>query len=674
MKWFCSSASERKWPSTSLYFFMYTLMPSALYILVSLLAFLTVKGKVCVSNGILTFGIFCIVSFILQAIFALLYYGRLYSREYGGFFAVWPQICGVLLVITDLVLLMLAARLGTCGDASRILLPGGPHLLLGAVFGNLFIVSFLMPLPIAWKCRKGRGAVFTAATLLQLPGLCVLFCVCAALLLEFAAFADLDGNVKLHILELFGRLLDFFESLSNGVPGGLSTICAVSLVFAAGGYFAHGAMLAGLANMSIKRMFRQEVCICIGVALAVFLLFTGLSIKSAHSCQKLRLQLTEHFGHPVDHDVMEEYREAGRADSNGFWDNFVKASDTMRNVMNNNHISSDGGGKEADGGINRTFAEFDALLESRDKLPPLPKNGKKAVLAESDVICVLSLRVGLALKKNDAGTAMKLWHLARKVSDSALDQGSIDASMCKVMLSDVMICKDIVGQIVQSGLASEAQLKELLNSFSPSEPQNVDMFKRSYYSSAVSSLGFLDGTLPNVRWKEQGHPFLSQAGFLFPQAVWAHGTMMAPYLKMLLNGDNFHVFAAHEPGKAVSGLYVDWFAKVYENANFGMLSGLAWSRVTSALVACELFKSRTGRYPLELSELFPDFLPAVPANPFTNKPLHYRLGNMPVNRAPDAALRKALVIWVDFEDANEPGSIDALNSETPYDIRAYKLL
>jgi len=42
-------------------------------------------------------------------------------------------------------------------------------------------------------------------------------------------------------------------------------------------------------------------------------------------------------------------------------------------------------------------------------------------------------------------------------------------------------------------------------------------------------------------------------------------------------------------------------------------------------LSCELFRSARGRYPATLTELAPEFLDELPADPFTGKPFHYQL-------------------------------------------------
>jgi len=42
-------------------------------------------------------------------------------------------------------------------------------------------------------------------------------------------------------------------------------------------------------------------------------------------------------------------------------------------------------------------------------------------------------------------------------------------------------------------------------------------------------------------------------------------------------------------------------------------------------LGCKIYKNQTGRYPANLAALVPGILPEVPVDPFTGKPLIYRL-------------------------------------------------
>ncbi|MCI0705443.1 MAG: hypothetical protein L0241_30655 [Planctomycetia bacterium] len=55
------------------------------------------------------------------------------------------------------------------------------------------------------------------------------------------------------------------------------------------------------------------------------------------------------------------------------------------------------------------------------------------------------------------------------------------------------------------------------------------------------------------------------------------------------------------------------------------LRGRAELLTAAVAIACERFRQKTGRWPKELTELTPTFLPAVPLNPFDGKPVGYRI-------------------------------------------------
>jgi hypothetical protein len=44
-------------------------------------------------------------------------------------------------------------------------------------------------------------------------------------------------------------------------------------------------------------------------------------------------------------------------------------------------------------------------------------------------------------------------------------------------------------------------------------------------------------------------------------------------------------------------------------------------------LACKIYKKKTGRYPENLEALVPGLLPEIPIDPFTGKPLVYKIEN-----------------------------------------------
>jgi len=48
---------------------------------------------------------------------------------------------------------------------------------------------------------------------------------------------------------------------------------------------------------------------------------------------------------------------------------------------------------------------------------------------------------------------------------------------------------------------------------------------------------------------------------------------------------------------------------------------------TRSGLACKIYKNRTGHYPENLEALVPDILPEVPIDPFTGKPIVYKMQN-----------------------------------------------
>lgn len=72
--------------------------------------------------------------------------------------------------------------------------------------------------------------------------------------------------------------------------------------------------------------------------------------------------------------------------------------------------------------------------------------------------------------------------------------------------------------------------------------------------------------------------------------------------------------------KAVGGLIPNAHAAIMKE---GALEALM--QATRAGLACKIYKARTGRYPEDLEALVPDILTEVPVDPFTGKPLVFKI-------------------------------------------------
>lgn len=55
------------------------------------------------------------------------------------------------------------------------------------------------------------------------------------------------------------------------------------------------------------------------------------------------------------------------------------------------------------------------------------------------------------------------------------------------------------------------------------------------------------------------------------------------------------------------------------------MRSLGENRAARAILATERFRLRQGRWPEQLSDLVPEFLDAVPQDPFDNKPLRFEI-------------------------------------------------
>ena len=72
------------------------------------------------------------------------------------------------------------------------------------------------------------------------------------------------------------------------------------------------------------------------------------------------------------------------------------------------------------------------------------------------------------------------------------------------------------------------------------------------------------------------------------------------------------------------------FTGASESVHIKFMNLLARSRAERVILACELFRMDTGKYPTSVSELVPKYLDKIPDDPFTGKPLLFRTGELTV--------------------------------------------
>jgi hypothetical protein len=96
------------------------------------------------------------------------------------------------------------------------------------------------------------------------------------------------------------------------------------------------------------------------------------------------------------------------------------------------------------------------------------------------------------------------------------------------------------------------------------------------------------------------------------------------YYRVRENLKQLSLEAAHPPWyfRLAGGLLPDVHSAIMKEATLE-----AMMLATRTGLACKIYKARTGRYPTGLEALVPDILPEVPIDPFTGKPLVYKIEN-----------------------------------------------
>ncbi len=120
------------------------------------------------------------------------------------------------------------------------------------------------------------------------------------------------------------------------------------------------------------------------------------------------------------------------------------------------------------------------------------------------------------------------------------------------------------------------------------------------------------------------------------EIIWGQGLLLdlekrvnQPYYKIKWQARNALTSASAEERTRES---VPWYAKIsgwqlvnFQSAFLKESTLEAMMLTTKAGLACKIYRMKTGHYPESLDALVPEFLDAVPLDPFTGQPLIYRL-------------------------------------------------
>lgn len=143
-------------------------------------------------------------------------------------------------------------------------------------------------------------------------------------------------------------------------------------------------------------------------------------------------------------------------------------------------------------------------------------------------------------------------------------------------------------------------------------------------AAAIKPFSGLDG--PNSRfWSWLVRPALKSELLWLQKAFEDMGIVsILPYFEQreILTKTSQRLVSSPRYSRMIGALFPDFHSSFLREATLE-----AVMLTTQVGLICKIYKARTGRYPEKLEALVPDFLREVPIDPFTGKPLVYKIVN-----------------------------------------------
>ena len=417
----------------------------------------------------------------------------------------------------------------------------------------------------------------------------------------------------------------FFSFLghSTGMQWGL-TIGAILLLVIS--YLQFGRIISKGGGVPFRGLFGKGVATLWILFVGMYLASACLALVAMRDCQNARRELDAYWGMTVTtKTLIELYGKNGNINQ-AFWDEFTSLEvDFPEFYKKYDGISLLDGYPDAvlPPGIyaewKGLFNECAELRRSEEMLAetmPLPERRHDfyydefhhAMLSRCRCMTRWELwRVRLALEDKEIESAKKaLLRIDNLCAPLMADYNEVSGLVW--MAIEPMRAKALC-QILSSGLADEAWLREQDAILQEKERQIADVQKRMVLGHAASIIGTMDSLVESI----------SYASFLVLPEGW--GWLWREWAVLARDHciDDFADFPEHPMGffarMLSSGLRLIGTRKIPELK--------ATLRVSRGLIEAELARLMTGAYPAELENL--------PEDPFTGKPLRYAIGECKIS-------------------------------------------
>ena len=249
-----------------------------------------------------------------------------------------------------------------------------------------------------------------------------------------------------------------------------------------------------------------------------------------------------------------------------------------------------------------TMPQIDALLDECGEIPKASRDFAQASSGTSDDLEAIAAyrvfnckRMDEALEKKDVSSAIKYYHY-----DALMDNALLGDIFALAAVQRMKFGDKSTFALLKSGLLDETQLEVIYKQCYSRENRTALLLQRVSF------------------WHDYCHVFLTEkrAGECFIEI--SQGSFI-PFVSI----------------RAAKYLFPQLYCSYYQSFNTSLNDKgnialdnlrnelLRQERTALIAVSGELYRCRRGRYPREVSELFPDLLPVLPTDPYTGKPLQH---------------------------------------------------
>ncbi len=460
-------------------------------------------------------------------------------------------------------------------------------------------------------------------------------------------------------------------------------IAGLGLLLLLAAYLLYAKMLSELTGEPLRKMFPKPVICLIGTAAICYVLFFLLSLFASIQAESARRKIQDRFGRYPSVGGFNEIYFAGQKQDKVFWDYLEKVMESHRNGMfkvpdgktNALYEISPCHFLELTGEEKRMFrnnlAKVSSSLAKLDEtlkggIPKFPLEVKKnqvfnTLLPQLNIMrsfCrQMEWRTYMALEAGNMAEASRISEFTREMAQYGENEVFLIGTLVGIACYNIYF--DSIEQLVEKHALTREQIRMISQELIALEKRFPQIEKNTLFSEAVGGNdlfgSILSGDIQKIRYEEVIRVIpIRSLPFFLPQFQWLLLRNQTSYLRFY-DAENFETIPdVRKEEMTPSNKMADLLIPSLKSAGKKFRQLIARNRAERVILACELFRMDTGKYPTSASELVPKYLDKIPDDPFTGKPLLFRAGKIKVGAGKIVEKNKAIRI------VDEPKEIEGI--------------